>query len=63
MALLALGIALASTAGGSIVPHSGRVEIPVLFHPLQELKVVLHFAFYEGFDGDHLFNVVSRKRG
>ena len=38
-----------------------EVLVPVLLDKLEELEVVLHLAFHEGFDGDRLVNLVLGK--
>lgn len=42
-----------STRDG-VIFAAGEVEVPVLFEPLEELEVVLHFALDEAVDGDGL---------
>jgi len=53
------GCPLAFAPGNGVVVVAGEVLVPVFFGPLQELEVVLHFAFYEGFDGDGAVDVVA----
>lgn len=47
------------TALDRVVLDAREVLVPVAFRPLEELEVVLHFAFYEGFDGDGAFDCVA----
>ena len=44
--------------GSGIVVTAGVVLVPKPLGPLQEVEVVLHLAFYEGLDGDGLFDLV-----
>lgn len=43
----------------SVVVVAREIGVPVAFCPLEEFEVVLHFAFYEGFDGDGAVDAVA----
>ena len=45
----------------SVVVTTREVLVPVPLRPLEELQVVLHFAFDEGFDGYGAFDAVFRE--